>query len=267
MDVIVMAGGRMSPQDPLYAVTGLTNKALLPIAGRPMIQYVVDALAGATEVQQFVIVGLSPEKSPDLGVPAVYMPSRGGLFDNVVAGFEKLREIKPDTRLAILSTADIPLLTTEMVNWYITTCSETDHDIYYTIVERSVMEGRFPQAGRTFVPLRGGAYCGGDIFMARTDLAQSNQALFDRLMAARKSFWKQVRLVGLGFLIRFVLRRLTVADAERRVSKTLNVRGRAVITPFAEMGMDVDKPHQLAIVRAELDGRRQRVVGASTLSA
>jgi hypothetical protein len=118
-----------------------------------------------------------------------------------------------------------------------------------------VMERRFAQSGRTFIPLRDGAYCGGDIFMARTDLIHSNQALMDKLMETRKSFWKQVRLLGLGFLIQFALRRLTVAEVERRVSKTLNVRGRAIITPYAEMGMDVDKPHQLEIVSAELERR------------
>jgi len=252
MDAIIVAGGLVEPTDPLYTMTGTSNKALLPIDGKPMIQYVVDALAGSSEVEQFVIVGLTPEACPDLGVPVVYVPSQHSLLDNVVAGFKKLQEIKPGAQLAILSTADIPLLTSAMVNWLIKTCTETDHDVYYTIVERSTMEQRFPGADRTFVLLHGGAYCGGDIFMTRTDLVHSNQALLDKLMDARKSFWKQVRLVGPGLLLRFALRRLTLADAERRISRALNVRGRAVATPYAEMGMDVDKPHQLEIVRAEL---------------
>jgi GTP:adenosylcobinamide-phosphate guanylyltransferase len=256
MDVIITAGGLLGPEDPLHLATGVAKKALLPLAGKPMLQYVVDALAGSPEVEKFVIVGLSPQESPDLGVPAAYVPARGSLFDNVVAGLEKLWELEPNARLTILSSADIPLLTTEMVNWFIKTCTATHHEFYYTVVERSVMEGRFPRAGRTFVPLRDGTYCGGDIFAVRTDVVHSNQALADQLMEARKSFWKQVRLIGPGFLIRFALRRLTVADAERHVSKVLNLRGRAVITPFAEMGMDVDKPHQLEIVRAELASRR-----------
>jgi len=256
MDVIMTAGGLMGPEDPLRIMTGVTKKALLRINGKPMIHYVVDALAGSPEVERFIIVGLSPEESPDLGVPATFVPAQGSLFDNVVAGFEKLQEISSDAQLVILSTADIPLLTTEMVNWFIRTCTETDHDLYYTIVERSVMEERFAKAARTFVPLRERAYCGGDILMARTDVIHCNQALVDQLMEARKSFWKQVRLVGLGFLIRFALRRLAVADAERHLSKVLHVRGRAIPTPFAEMGMDVDKPHQLEIVRAELAGKQ-----------
>ena len=33
------------------------------------------------------------------------------------------------------------------------------------------------------------------------------------------------------------------------------VRGRAIVCPYAEVGMDVDKPHQLEIMRADLQKR------------
>ncbi|MBE9506708.1 MAG: hypothetical protein IMY86_01545, partial [Chloroflexi bacterium] len=47
----------------------------------------------------------------------------------------------------------------------------------------------------------------------------------------------------------------SLAEAERRGSKALDVRGKAVPFPYAEIGMDVDKPFQLEIVRAELEER------------
>jgi hypothetical protein len=73
-------------------------------------------------------------------------------------------------------------------------------------------------------------------------------------LEARKNIWQQVRLLGIGTLIKFALRRLTVADAERVASRALGCQGRAVITPYPEMGMDVDKPHQLDMARAILEG-------------
>jgi hypothetical protein len=36
------------------------------------------------------------------------------------------------------------------------------------------------------------------------------------------------------------------------VTEKMDITGKAVISPYAELGMDVDKPHQLEIVRAEL---------------
>jgi hypothetical protein len=62
-------------------------------------------------------------------------------------------------------------------------------------------------------------------------------------------------LVGLGLFLRLLTRRLSLSDAERRVSQVLNIRGRAIPFPYAEVGMDVDKPFQLDIVRAELEAR------------
>jgi len=35
----------------------------------------------------------------------------------------------------------------------------------------------------------------------------------------------------------------------------LSIKGRAIVCPYAEVGMDVDKPHQLAIMRADLAKR------------
>jgi hypothetical protein len=39
----------------------------------------------------------------------------------------------------------------------------------------------------------------------------------------------------------------------------IGVRGRAIIWQHAEAGMDVDKPHQLEIMRADLSGKQESV--------
>jgi hypothetical protein len=49
-----------------------------------------------------------------------------------------------------------------------------------------------------------------------------------------------------------MLRRLTLDDLVRRVSAQIGIRGKAVVWPWAEAGMDVDKPHQLEIMRADM---------------
>ena len=44
MEAIITAGGMSAPDDPLYAQTGVAKKALIPLAGRPMINWIVEAL-------------------------------------------------------------------------------------------------------------------------------------------------------------------------------------------------------------------------------
>jgi hypothetical protein len=40
-----------------------------------------------------------------------------------------------------------------------------------------------------------------------------------------------------------------------RVGRRLNLRGRAIISPYAEIAMDVDKPHQFDLLRADMEKR------------
>jgi len=60
MDVVMTAGGRPQPGDSLYALTQGGFKALLELNGKPLIQWVLDALNGTEKVGSIVIVGLPP---------------------------------------------------------------------------------------------------------------------------------------------------------------------------------------------------------------
>ena len=64
MDAIIIAGGIPKPEDPLYPYTQGRSKALVEIAGKPLIQWVLDALVDAKTIERIVIVGL--DASSDL---------------------------------------------------------------------------------------------------------------------------------------------------------------------------------------------------------
>jgi len=60
MDVILTAGGSPLPDEALYPATRGGYKAMLEIAGKPMVGWVLNALAGAKSVNRIVVVGLPP---------------------------------------------------------------------------------------------------------------------------------------------------------------------------------------------------------------
>jgi molybdopterin-guanine dinucleotide biosynthesis protein A len=253
-NVVILAGGVFDEANPLLEYAQVQKKPLIKIAGKEMVRYVAEAAAGSSRVERTFVVGLSPEDGVGFALPVEYVEATGDMLDNVVAGIERVIEVDPDVERVVIGSADIPLLTTEMVDYFIDACLETDHDLYYTVVEKSAIEARFPGSGRSFVPLRGGSFAGGDINMVKVSALQANLSLARQAMGFRKNIWQQVRLLGFGTLIKFAFRRLTIADAERVASRALGCRGRAIITSYPEMGMDVDKPHQLDIVRAILEG-------------
>jgi len=49
-----------------------------------------------------------------------------------------------------------------------------------------------------------------------------------------------------------LIRRLSLQIAEKKFVQHLGLRGRALHCPYPELGMDVDKPFQLEIMREEL---------------
>jgi CTP:molybdopterin cytidylyltransferase MocA len=252
---VVSAGWSPTEGDPLAEYTQGKPKALIPIAGKPMIAHVIEALSNSRAVKHIVIVALDPDAKVQFPVPVEYVPDAGGILDNAEAGLEYALNRYPDLDVALLCTSDIPTITGPIVDALVEECLCTDHDLYYPVVERSVMEERFPGSRRSYVHLREGDFAGGDIIIVGPSLGITKRDLWDELAAARKNVFRQARLVGLGTFLRLVTRRLSLSDAERRIGKVLNVHGRVVPFPHAEVGMDVDKPLQLEIVRAELEAR------------
>lgn len=252
MDAIVTAGGTPRIKEPLYPQTQGGYKAMLNILDRPMIQWVLDALDGASGVERVVVVGLPPAADLKSHKLAAVIEDHGDMLANNRAGAEYLAAGSgPDARVLTVAS-DIPTITAQMVDWMVEQVQASDHDFYYQVVERKVMETRFSGSRRTYTSFKDVEVCGGDLNAYRLGLVTEPNALWNKLIDARKSPLRQASLLGYDTLLMVALRQLTLQEAERVVSSRLGIRGRVILSPYAEMGMDVDKPFQLDLVRAEL---------------
>lgn len=245
---VVLAGSPPDRPDPLAAWKGVPKKSLIPVAGKEMVRWVVEALWGSGRIATVVLAGLGPEDGLEFPAPVIYTPGGGSLLDNVLEGLDRVQELDPQAEKVVACSSDIPLITAEVVRYFVEECERTDHDLYYPIVEQQVMEAQFPGSGRTFVPLKEGRFAGGDIYMLRIQAARANEQLARRLLEERKNYLAQVRLIGFIPLCKFLLRRLDIPEAERIAGRALRVSGRAIISQHAEVGMDADKPHQLELI-------------------
>ena len=255
MHAIVTAGGIPQPGEPLYPYTQGRSKALLEICGKPMIQWVADALCNAQKVEKVIIVGLSLQDNIHGDKIVGYLPNQGSMLQNLRAGMLKILEIDPQTRHTLVASSDIPAITPEMVDWEIETASRTDLDAYYAIIRKEVMEKRFPNSRRSYTRLKDMQVCGGDMNIIRAMTASGNDQLWERIIAARKNVFKQASLIGYDTLLLLLLRRIDLPHAVERVTHRLNLSAQALISPYAEIGMDVDKPSQLEMLRADLASR------------
>jgi GTP:adenosylcobinamide-phosphate guanylyltransferase len=220
-----------------------------------MIQWVLDAIGHAGKIERVVIVGLSEESGVTCAKPTEFVPGQGGLLQNIRAGVEHALALNPGAHHVLTVSSDIPAITSEMVDWTVSTCQETDHDLYYNVITRQVMEARYPNSRRSYTRLKDIEVCGGDMNVIRAKTVTANEALWERIIAARKNVFKQAALVGYDTLLLLLLRQMSLESGVTRVTKRLDVTGRVIFCPYAEIGMDIDKPHQLEILRADLARR------------
>ena len=258
MDAIVFAGGIPQPDDALYSSSEGEPKALIDVAGKPMIQWALDALSQARTIDHVVIIGLTEKSKLACAKPLTYLPSEGRLLENVKAGAAKVLEVNPKAKYALLVSSDTPAITGEMIDWIVKTCQETSDDLYYNVIRREVMEQRFPMSKRTYTRLKDMEVCGGDTNLVRLAIVSENSEFWNKVLDARKSPIEQAALLGPDILFRLMFRQLTADDVIHRVAAKLGLKGRALVCPYPEVGMDVDKPHQLEMLREDLTARGRR---------
>ncbi len=254
MHALVLAGGLLPREDPLFDEAPEGRRCLIDIHGRPMVQWVIDALSGAACIKEIFVIGLTAPHGLVSSKPIHTLEGKGGLFENIRAGVIAATEKTPPSTKVLLASGDLPAIQPEMVAWLCEKVSQDpDREIYYNVITREVMTARFPDANRTFIRLKDTTVCGGDLNVVDRALFSGENPLWNKLAKARKNPLKQVSLLGLDSLILVALRLITLQEAVRRVCKKLDIDGRALISPYAEMGMDADKPDQLEILRKALE--------------
>ncbi len=267
MDAIVTAGGIPQPQDPLYSYSRGNSKALIDVAGKPMIQWVLDALSDAKNVDNVIVIGLSAKSGLICKKPIYYISNQGRMLANIVAGVDKTLELNKKNQYVLVVSSDIPALKSEMVDWLIDTCMQTKDDIYYGVCPRNVMEARFSNSKRTYTHLKDMDVCGADMNLIHVRMATEHLDMWESIIGSRKSPLKQASIIGLGTLFALFTRRLTLEDAVKRVSDRIGIKGRAIVWQHAEPCMDVDKPHQLELLREDLAKQHRKMEAKAKAAA
>ncbi|RJP49534.1 MAG: hypothetical protein C4583_12280 [Anaerolineaceae bacterium] len=263
MYAIVTAGGIPNPEDPLYMFLKGDAKALVDVAGKPMIQWVLDALNTAQQVDAIILIGLSAKTELVSAKPIHYIPNQGRMLANIVAGVNKALELNKKTDYVLVASSDVPALKGEMVDWLISKCMETKDELYYGVCPRDVMEARFPESRRTYTRLKDIELCGADIHVTHVRMATEHLDLWEQLIGNRKSPFRQASLVGIDTFWKLITHSATLDELVEHICSRLGIKGRAIIWEHAEPSMDVDKPHQLELLRADLEAQQAKVKRAA----
>jgi len=136
------------------------NEALIDIAGRPMLAYILDALTGSKSVGRVVVVG-TPDVAQHLPDGVDLLRAGNDVIANASLGLAAVDQQRP----ALLVTSDIPLITPEVIDGFVKQCLASPAELCYPAIPRGDAEARFPNVKRTYAKLREGTYTGGNVFM------------------------------------------------------------------------------------------------------
>ena len=255
---VVLAGSR-GGTDPLAEAHGVAEKCLVPVRGMPMVERVLRTLARTSAVDHIIVTLERPELLDDL--PAVRELGASGRLSlrrgratpslSVLAILDELGDTAP----VLVTTADHPLLTPELVEGFCTEAWATGADVVAGLTPAAVIEQAYPGAQRTYLRFAGDRCSGANLFAILTPRGRRAVVFWRRVEQDRKRPWRIVRAFGLGPLLAYLLGRLTLDGAMARASAIIGARVAAVLLPVAEAAIDVDKPADLELVDAILARR------------
>jgi CTP:molybdopterin cytidylyltransferase MocA len=257
VDALVLSGGLNS--EALRASCGCEKEALITIGNRPMVEYVVNALKHTPEVGRIVVAGPYADLQSIFGQDSSLLLAEGGsnVIGTLQKGLEvlqaKVKQSEQPQRMVVVTTGDIPMITPEAIGDFLHLCQNRIGDIYYPVVSREVSERKYPGVVRTYVRLREGQFTGGNLLLVNPAIVDKCAKLAEKMVERRKNPLALSRLLGWRFVLKLLLRTLSLAEAETKVSELLGVRGVAVISNYAEVGVDVDKPGDLQLARRILE--------------
>lgn len=242
---ILMAGQRPG----LDRLAGAGLKALLPVAGRPMVARVVETLRACPDIGDIVVMAQATDAIravlPD--DPRIsYMASGAGIARSVA-------EAAPGRWPLFVTTADHPLLRPETISAFL--AGAHGCDVAAGLVEERVVRRRFPDNRRTWLKFRGGRWTGANLFALNGPAACRALDLWAGVEQDRKKGWKLVARFGPWLLLRAATRTITLADAVAAGGRRFGFVAKAVALDDPLAAVDVDKAEDLALAEAVLEGR------------
>lgn len=250
---IVLAGDRR-PDDPLVLASGKGCKALLPIAGRPMILHVLESLSNTALIKDVCLSGppgaaleAEPRLRSAVDTGAVSWRESGPTPSTSAA--LALADISPDVPV-LLTTADHPLLCPEHILHFCNGALASGADVVVGLAPYARVREIFPTMRKTVLRFADEAYCGCNLFAFVTPKGRVFADLWKQVEGARKTPWRVLQLLGWVAVLRYRLGWLTLDQAMNLLSRRTGIRVAAVRMPFGEAGVDVDSPEDHALVEA-----------------
>lgn len=254
---VVMAGRREGSIDPLAAAAGLSDKCLVPVAGRPMIAHVLDALGSAPGIGRIVVSINDPALLADL-------PEAAALGDRLVTVAARPNLV--DSLLAAVGEAPLPALVTTADNVLFGPQSIADfiagarhRDVAVAFTRQASVLAAHPDGQRRFYRFRDESYSNCNAYWIGNADALKAAEVFRSGGQFAKHPLRIAQALGVLNLIRFHFGIGTLDAAFARFSRRFGLDIGAVVLSDGAAAIDVDNARTHAVAETILATRARPV--------
>jgi hypothetical protein len=141
---------------------------------------------------------------------------------------------------------------TASIEDFIMQAESREGDFFYALTSKEINEKKFPGVLRTYVQLKEGVFTGGNLFLMRSRMIEPALDMALQLTMRRKNPVAMGRLFGFRLVLNYLLKRLSIPMVEKRFYEIMKIKGRGIISNYAEVGVDVDKLSDLELAEKYL---------------
>jgi len=239
---VVLAGERPGGSV-LSRQLGLAAGVLADVAGKPAVQRVIETLENSSQVDGGILCGPGEEifrKSPEFGrildgTGFEWLVPMAGPSASALHAVRSL-----DHYPVLLTSGDHALLTPDLVNRFCRSAVSVGGDVVAGLVPHAIVQAAFPESQRTVQKYRDGGFCGANLYAILNPAGLAALVFWQAVEAQRKRPWRIAKKLGIGFLLRYLLRRVTLQEAFLRLSAISGCRASYVLLDSPQAAVDVD---------------------------
>lgn len=243
---IILAGERPGGSALSHAFT-IPASVLVPVAGKPSLQRVMEAIRDSELAQGGLICGpaanvveQSGELQKLLQEPHFqWQAPATGPASSAIRALEKL-----DQYPTLLTAGDHALLSGGIVDDFCmqaqALAAASKYDFIIGFVPYALVQAAWPESKRTVLKFSNDHYCGSNLFAILNPNGLKALSFWRQAEADRKHPWRIARRFGPVALLRFLLRRLSLDDALQILSNASGCSIGYVQLQHARAAIDVD---------------------------
>lgn len=247
---IVLAGRRFDRPDPLAEAHGVSDKCLVPVHGKPLIEHVIGTLSQSPHIDTIIVSVNDPDILHDLphcrdliqSGQLVVIRSSANLAASIVdaVGLSKTP--------VLITTADNVLLSQQAIATMVTTALNEQADAAAAFARKGDILAAHADGQRRFYEFADDGYSNCNCYWLGSPAAMNAIEIFREGGQFAKNPGRIIKAFGLINLIRFRLGWGTLDHAFVRFSKRFGIRMRPVVFDDGRLAIDVDNERTHRVV-------------------